>query len=77
MLTCDLIDFISIDALARETLNEENHSLKCPVCRAKHELSYHSRDRLYSSNERTMVDKTSYIVECKSCGERAVIVAWC
>ena len=71
------------------SLKEENHSLKCPVCRAKHELSegagvlpvnqYALQElplkRLLQQREDN--GGQHQLVECKSCGELAVMVAWC
>ena len=77
------------DCLQR-SLNEENHSLKCPVCRAKHELS--ERAELLPVNQYALQELPlkrlqqqrednggpHQLVECKSCGEQAgPVVAWC
>ena len=73
----------------QRSLNEENHSLKCPVCRAKHELSdgagllpvnqYALQElplkRLQQQRENN--GGPHQLVECKSCGEQVVMVAWC
>ena len=74
----------------QRSLNEENHSLKCPVCRAKHELG--KRAGLLPVNqyalqqlplkrlqqEREDNGGPHQLVECKSCGEQAgPVVAWC
>ena len=64
----------------QRSLNEENHSLKCPVCRAK------LRTRMFNENyiplkriQQLREDNGGphQLVECKSCGEQAVMVAWC
>ena len=74
----------------QRSLNEENHSLKCPVCRAKHELSEGAG--LLPVNQYTLQELPlkrlqqqrednggpHQLVECKSCGEQAgPVVAWC
>ena len=74
----------------QRSLNEENHSLKCPVCRAKHELS--ERAELLPVNQYALQELPlkrlqqqrednggpHQLVECKSCGEHAgPVVAWC
>ena len=74
----------------QRSLNEENHSLKCPVCRAEHELSVEGAELLpvnqYALQElplkrlqqqREDNGGPNQLVECKSCGEQAVMVAWC
>ena len=70
----------------QRSLNE-NHSLKCPVCRAKHELSEEGAGLLpvneYALQElplrrlqqqREINDGEQ---QCKSCEEKAPLVAWC
>ena len=74
----------------QRSLNEENHSLKCPVCRAEHELS--ERAGLLPVNQYALQELPlkrlqqqrednggpHQLVECKSCGEQAgPVVAWC
>ena len=74
----------------QRSLNEENHSLKCPVCCAKHELS--ERAELLPVNQYALQELPlkrvqqqrednggpHQLVECKSCGEQAgPVVAWC
>ena len=72
----------------QRSLNEENHSLKCPVCRAKHELSegagllpvnqYALQELPLKRLQQQQEDNGGHqLVECKSCGEQAVMVAWC
>ena len=74
----------------QRSLNEENHSLKCPVCRAEHELSVEGAELLpvnqYAlqklplkrlQQQREDNGGPHQIVECKSCEEQAVMVAWC
>ena len=73
----------------QRSLNEENHSLKCPVCRAKHELSegagplpvnQYALQKLplkRLQQQREDNGGPHQLVECKSCGEQAVMVAWC
>ena len=73
----------------QRSLNEENHSLKCPVCRAKHELSegagllpvnqYALQELPLKRLQQQREDNGGphQLVECKSCGEQAVMVAWC
>ena len=74
----------------QRSLNEENHSLKCPVCRAKHELSegaellpvnpYAQRELPLKRLQQQREDNGGphQLVECKSCGEQAgPVVAWC
>ena len=70
----------------QRSLNE-NHSLKCPVCRAKHELSNEGAGLLpvnqYTLQEPPLKrlqqpeDNGGQQDECKSCGEQAPVVAWC
>ena len=68
----------------QRSLNK-NHSLKCPVCRAKHELNTEGV-RLLPVNEYALQElplkKLQQQVgnteqECKSCGKQASLVAWC
>ena len=74
----------------QRSLNEENHSLKCPVCRAKHELSegagllpvnqYALQELPLKRLQQQREDNGGphQLVECKSCGEQAgPVVAWC
>ena len=75
----------------QRSLNEENHSLKCPVCRAKHDLKSEGAEllpvNLYALQElplkrlqqqRANSGRPAHqLVECKSCGEQAEMVAWC
>ena len=73
----------------QRSLNEESHSLKCPVCRAKHELGegagplpvnqYALRELPLKRLQQQREDNGGphQLVECKSCGEQAVMVAWC
>ena len=71
----------------QRSLNEENHSLKCPMCRAKHELSegaellpvnQYALQELPPKRQREDNDGPDQLVECKSCGEQAgPVVAWC
>ena len=73
----------------QRSLNEENHSLKCPVCRAKHELregagllpvnQYALQELPLKRLQQQREDNGGphQLVECKSCGEQAVMVAWC
>ena len=74
----------------QRSLNETDHSLKCPVCRAKHELSDEGAGLLpvnqYALQELPLKDYSSTTAtednggqqaECKSCGEQAPVVAWC
>ena len=73
----------------QRSLNEENHSLKCPVCRVKHELSegagllpvnqYALQELPLKRLQKQREDNGGphQLVECKSCGEQAVMVAWC
>ena len=75
----------------QRSLNE-NHSLKCPVCRAKHELSEEGagrfEGRLLPVNEYALQElplkrlqrqreTDSVERQCKSCEEQAPLVAWC
>ena len=74
----------------QRSLNETDHSLKCPVCRAKHELSdegavllsvnqYALQElplkRLQQQQEREYEYREE--AECKSCEKQAPMVAWC
>ena len=74
----------------QRSLNEENHSLKCPVCRANHELSegagllpvnqYALQELPLKRLQQQREDNGGphQLVECKSCGEQAgSVVAWC
>ena len=68
----------------QRSLNETDHSLKCPVCRAKHELSDEGAGLLpvnqYALQELPLKqpeDNGGQQAECKSCGEQAPVVAWC
>ena len=74
----------------KRSLNEENHSLKCPVCRAKHELGegagplpvnqYALQELPLKRLQQQREDNGGphQLVECKSCGEQAgPVVAWC
>ena len=75
----------------QRSLNEEKHSLKCPVCRAEHELSVEEAELRLPVNQYALQELPlkrlqqqrednggpHQLVECKSCGEQAVMVAWC
>ena len=73
----------------QRSLNEENHSLNCPVCRAKHKLGegagplpvnqYALQELPLQRLQQQREDNGGphQLVECKSCGEQAVMVAWC
>ena len=73
----------------QRSLNEENHSLKCPVCRAKHELSegagllpvnqYALQELPLKRLQQQREENGGHqLVECKSCGEQTgPVVAWC
>ena len=75
----------------QRSLNEENHSLKCPVCCSKHDLKSEGAELLpvnqYALQElplkRLQQQRANnggpahQLVECKSCGEQAEMVAWC
>ena len=60
-----------------------SHSLKCPVCRAKHELSPVMVKQLpvdqYAVQELPLkrLQELSGKQLCKSCGEQGALVAWC
>ena len=70
----------------QRSLNE-NHSLKCPVCRAKHELNEEGAGLLpvneYALQELPLrrlqqqreIDSAEQ--QCNSCEEKAPLVAWC
>ena len=67
----------------QRSLNETDHSLKCPVCRAKHEVNEEGAGLLpvnqYALQElqQRREDSDGQQAECKSCGEQAPVVAWC
>ena len=72
----------------QRSLNETDHSaLKCPVCRAKHELSEEGAGLLpvneYALQElplrrlQQQREIDSGKQQCKSCEEQAPLVAWC
>ena len=74
----------------QRSLNEENHSLKCPVCRAKHDLSegvgllpvnqYALQELPLKRLKQQREDngEPQQLVECKSCGEQTgPVVALC
>ena len=74
----------------QRSLNEENHSLKCPVCRTKHELSegagllpvnqYALQELPLKRLQQQREDNGAphQLVECNSCGEQVQpVVAWC
>ena len=70
-------------------LTERGESLKCPVCRAKHVLSegagllpvnqYALQELPLKRLQQQREDNGGphQLVECKLCGEQAVMVAWC
>ena len=71
----------------QRSLNE-NHSLKCPVCRAKHELNdegagllpenqYAVQELPLKRLQQQQREDNGGQQECKSCGEQAPVVAWC
>ena len=70
----------------QRSLNE-NHSLKCPVCRAKHELSdegagllpvdHYALQELPFKRLHQQREDNGGQQDCKSCGEQAPVVAWC
>ena len=70
----------------QRTLNDDNCSLKCPMCRAKHELGekgpellpvnqYAARELL--SQRQQQQGEESRMRGCHSCGEELELVAWC
>ena len=74
----------------QRSLNEENHSLKCPVCRAEHELSegagllpvnqYALQELPLKRLQQQREDNGGphQLVQCKSCVEQVgPVVAWC
>ena len=73
----------------QRSLNDENHSLKCPVCRAKHELSegaellpvnqYALQEEPLKRLQQQREDNGGphKLVECKSCGEQAGSMVAC
>ena len=73
----------------QRSLNETDHSLKCPLCRSKYELSDEGAGLLpvnqYALQELPLKrlqqqqreDNGGQQAECKSCGEQAPVVAWC
>ena len=68
----------------QHSLNK-NRSLKCPVCRAKHELNAEGARLLpvdeYALQELPLKKLQQQVgnteQECKSCGKQASLVAWC
>ena len=73
----------------QRSLNETDHSLKCPVCRANHELSDKGAELLHVDQyalqelplkrlqQQQREDNGGQQAGCKSCGEQAPVVAWC
>ena len=70
----------------QRSLNKENHSLKCPVCRAKHELdegvgllpvNRYAVQELPLKKLRVQQQQETNGGQCKSCEEKAPLVAWC
>ena len=71
----------------QRSLNESDHSLKCPLCRAKHVLSHEGAGLLpvdhYALQElpfkrlQQQREDNGGQQDCKSCGKQAPVVAWC
>ena len=71
----------------QRSLNESDHSLKCPLCRAKHVLSHEGAGLLpvdhYALQElplkrlQQQQEDNGGKQDCKSCREQGAVVAWC